>query len=185
MPGQLIGRVLGLPAYRDKTTAFVLTAQQTIYRAIIVLLTVTAILWMAVFLYVAFYYSYMPAISHTRPVHLQFEPCGRDPGLCTFPTANVTLTRRQQLLMIGQPYRILVELDMPESKRNQELGMFMICLELKDADKYVMDKSCRAAMLHYKSPLLQSIMTAALAPFLISGSAEEKQMVIIDFCEDA
>ncbi|ODN05679.1 Seipin [Orchesella cincta] len=180
MPGQLIGRLLGLPAYRDKTTALVLTAQQTIYRAIIVLLTVTAILWMAVFLYVAFYYSYMPAISHTRPVHLQFESCGRDLGLCTFPTANVTLTRRQQLLMVGQPYRILVELDMPESKRNQDLGMFMVCASLKDGEKVTIDKSCRSAMLHYKSPLLHYIMTTSLAPFLLSGSAEEKQLISVE-----
>lgn len=180
MPGQLIGRLLGLPAYRDKTTAFVLTAQQTIYRAIIVLLTVTAILWMAVFLYAAFYYSYMPAISHTRPVHLQFESCGREMGLCTYPTANVTLTRRQQLLMVGQPYRVLVELDMPESKRNQDVGMFMVCLEMKDSEQVTIDKACRAAMLHYRSPFLQYIMTGALAPFLMSGSVEEKQMVVVE-----
>lgn len=130
------------------------------------------------FIFIGFYR--MPAISHTRPVHLQFESCGRDPGLCTYPTANVTLTRRQQLLMVGQPYKILVELDMPESKRNQEVGMFMVCLELKDAEKIVMDQSCRAAMLHYKSPLLQTMMTTMFAPVFISGSAEEKQMVVVE-----
>jgi seipin len=33
----------------------------------------TIILWISVFIYVAFYYAYMPAVSHSRPVHLQFE----------------------------------------------------------------------------------------------------------------
>lgn len=33
----------------------------------------TIILWISVFIYVAFYYAYMPAVSHSRAVHLQFE----------------------------------------------------------------------------------------------------------------
>jgi seipin len=65
--------MLGLPSYKDKTTALVLTAQETLYKVILVLLTVTALLWMSIFLYATFYYSYMPPVSHTRPVHLQFK----------------------------------------------------------------------------------------------------------------
>jgi seipin len=33
----------------------------------------TVVLWISVFIYVAFYYAYMPAVSHARPVHLQFQ----------------------------------------------------------------------------------------------------------------
>ena len=73
MPGYLVGQLLGFPAYKDKTTTLVVSAQDTLYKAILVLLTVTAIIWMSVFLYATFYYSYMPAISHARPVHLQFR----------------------------------------------------------------------------------------------------------------
>jgi len=72
MPGYLLGRLLGLPSYRNKTTAIVLSAQDVLYKSILVVLTVSAILWMAIFLYASFYYYYMPAVSHSRPIHLQF-----------------------------------------------------------------------------------------------------------------
>lgn len=31
------------------------------------------IIWTSIFMYIAFYYTYMPAIEHIRPVHIQFE----------------------------------------------------------------------------------------------------------------
>lgn len=37
------------------------------------LLIGTVVLWISVFIYVAFYYAYMPAVAHSRPVHLQFQ----------------------------------------------------------------------------------------------------------------
>ena len=30
------------------------------------------LVWLAVFMYGSFYYTYMPAVTHTREVHLQF-----------------------------------------------------------------------------------------------------------------
>lgn len=34
--------------------------------------------------------------------------------------------------MVGQPYRISVNIDMPESDQNLRLGMFMVCAEMRD-----------------------------------------------------
>ncbi|CAG7720619.1 unnamed protein product, partial [Allacma fusca] len=101
-------------------------------------------------------------------------------GMCTFPTANVTLTKRQQLLMVGQPYRILLEMEMPESPSNQNLGMFMVCLDLNDKEGVNIDHACRSAMLHYKSYLHHAIYTLFFSPFLLSGSSEEKQIVQVE-----
>lgn len=66
-------RLLGLDAYKDKTTFLVETAQQSAYKILLGVTTFSAILWTSVFLYASFYYTYMPAFSHVRPVHLQFE----------------------------------------------------------------------------------------------------------------
>jgi hypothetical protein len=33
----------------------------------------TVVLWISVFIYVAFYYAYMPAVTHSKPVQLQFQ----------------------------------------------------------------------------------------------------------------
>jgi len=109
-----------------------------------------------------------------------YRSCGREKGLCTFPSANVTLTKRQKLLMVGQPYKIAVEIEMPESVANQQLGMFMVCAELKNSGGGVVDKSCRSAILHYKSFFHHIIATFIYTPFLLSGSAEEKQLLAIE-----
>lgn len=45
-----------------------------------------------------------------------------DKGVCSFPRAHVQLTKSNQLLMVGQPYKITLVLEVPESERNKELG---------------------------------------------------------------
>jgi len=100
--------------------------------------------------------------------------------MCSFPSANVTLTKREHFLMVGQPYKIVLELEMPESPANQNLGMFMVCTKLKNREQDLVAKSCRSAMIQYKSALLHAINTFALSPFLLSGSSEEKQKVTVE-----
>jgi len=48
--------------------------------------------------------------------------CEPEHGVCSFPSAHVQLTRRNQLLKFGQKYRVYVNLEMPESPKNKELG---------------------------------------------------------------
>lgn len=50
--------------------------------------------------------------------------CDESKGICSFPSAHVQLTKKQQLLMVGQPYKVNLHLEMPESPTNRELGMF-------------------------------------------------------------
>lgn len=116
-------------------------------------LVMTSLVWISVFLYVAFYYAYVPAPSYVRPVHLQIKfvafmyprndqcshecriwsficrhrPCEESKSECVFPSAYVRLTRRQQLLMIGQQYKFFVQLEMPESPVNKDLGNWTMC----------------------------------------------------------
>lgn len=42
-------------------------------RAAALAFILSIILWLSIFLYVAFYYTYMPSITHTRPVHFKFQ----------------------------------------------------------------------------------------------------------------
>ncbi|XP_071449809.1 seipin [Hetaerina americana] len=137
-------------------------------------------IWVSIFLYVAFYYAYMPAVLHVRPVHLQFKPCEEEKGICSFPSAHIQLTKKQQLLMIGQPYKMYLYLEMPESPANQKLGMFMVCAHLEDKGGTLVNNACRAAMLHYRSHLLHTFYTLIFLPFMVFGSSEEKQTVIIE-----
>ncbi|XP_055370874.1 seipin [Condylostylus longicornis] len=166
--------------YRNKTKDKVVTVRDLILRFGIVSFAVAIIIWSAVFMYVAFYYLYIPTIAHTRPVHMQFKTCLNAAGICSFPQAHVSLTKKQQLLMVGQAYKILVNIDMPESPQNQDLGMFMVCADMRDNKALLRGHSCRSAMLRYRSPLLRAISTWVLSPLLIFGFYEELQHIPVE-----
>jgi seipin len=53
---------------------------------------------------------------------MSFRSCEEEKGICSFPQAYVQLTKKQQLLMVGQPYKVNLHLEMPESPTNKELG---------------------------------------------------------------
>ncbi|KAK7790997.1 hypothetical protein R5R35_011456 [Gryllus longicercus] len=173
-----------LESYRLKTVERIHTVKDVIFKGGILAFVAAVIIWIAIFLYIAFYNTYMPSIFHSRPVHLQFKSCDEEKGICSFPAAHVRLTRKQQLLMVGQSYKIHVNLEMPESPANKELGMFMTCAEMRGKNGMLIDSSCRSAMLHYRSGLLHLIKTLVMSPMLIYGTSEEKQTVTIELFSD-
>ncbi|KAM4018091.1 seipin isoform 1-T3 [Anomaloglossus baeobatrachus] len=142
------------------------------------------LLWVSVFLYGSFYYSYMPTVKYSCPVHYQYSStCNPSPGiLCSFPTANVSLLRnnRDRVLMYGQPYRITLELQVPESTVNQDLGMFMVAMSCYTRGGKEISYTARSAMLHYKSQLLKTLETLTVFPLLISGLSEQKQILEVE-----
>lgn len=119
-------------------------------------------------------------MSYVRPVNMNFKSCDEEKGVCSFPQAYVQLTKKQQLLMIGQPYKVNLHLEMPESPANKELGMFMVCVELRSRNGFLVDHTCRSAMLHYRSTLLHMLTTLTFSPMMIFGNVEEKQDVVLE-----
>lgn len=67
-------------------------------------------------------------------------------------------------------------------------GMFMVCVNLRDQDGDLVANSCRSAMLHYRSSMLETLIMVLFSPFFVFGSAEEKQTLTLelfsDFLED-
>lgn len=59
--------------YKRRTTDRVVSARELIFKTAIVVLAAAVIIWLAIFMYIVFYYTYMPIITHIRPVHMQFE----------------------------------------------------------------------------------------------------------------
>lgn len=82
--------------------------------------------------------------------------------------------------MVGQAYKVIVNIDMPESPQNLELGMFMVCAEMRDYDSMLRGHSCRSAMMRYRSPLIRMISTWALSPLYVLGWKEEFQKVPVE-----
>ncbi|XP_077028588.1 seipin isoform X2 [Agelaius phoeniceus] len=110
-------------------------ARRALLRGALGLSLALLLLWASVFLYGSFYWAYLPAAAVLRPLHLVFRSDCERPGpeLCSLiPTANVSLLgeHREKLLLYGQLYRVSLELELPESPVNRELGMFMVGLSL-------------------------------------------------------
>lgn len=59
--------------YRKRALLAAFSFKDLVYRLFAFLLVTSFILWLSVFIYVSFYYAYVPAISHIRPVHLEFK----------------------------------------------------------------------------------------------------------------
>ena len=86
--------------------------------------------------------------------------------------------------MLGQPYKVFVNIEMPESTQNRDLGMFLVCAEMRDQAQNLRGHSCRSTMLRYKSDLLTRITTWVLSPLFIVGLREEKQTVQVELFSD-
>nr|KAF6437004.1 BSCL2 lipid droplet biogenesis associated, seipin [Molossus molossus] len=110
--------------------------------------TILLLLWVSIFLYGSFYYSYMPTVSHLSPVHFYYRTdCDSSTSLlCSFPVANVSLAKggRDRVLMYGQPYRVTLELELPESPVNQDLGMFLVTISCYTRGGRIISTSSRS-----------------------------------------
>ncbi|KAM9133659.1 seipin isoform 3-T3 [Pangshura tecta] len=173
---------------QEVAALLLLRVRRTVLQTAILLCVLLLLLWIAVFLYGSFYYSYMPTVSFVSPVHYHFRTdCGSPgPDLCSFPIANLSLVKnnRDRVLMYGQPYRISLELELPESPVNQELGMFMVVMSCYTKGGRIVSSTARSTMLHYRSGLLQTLDTLVFAGLFFLGFAEQKQMVEVELYSD-
>lgn len=56
----------------------------------------------------------------------------------------------------------------------------MVCAQLRSRDGYLVEHTCKSAMLHYRSTLLHTLTTLTFSPMMIFGSVEEKQDVVLE-----
>ncbi|WAR19442.1 BSCL2-like protein [Mya arenaria] len=72
--------------------------------------------------------------------------CDSGVGMCSFPTANISLSKdgENQVFKVGQPYKIIVDLHVPESDSNRNIGMFMLVMKLYNKHGVVVKTSGRA-----------------------------------------
>lgn len=172
----------------DVAAVTLLRARRTLFQAAILLCILVLLLWVSIFLYGSFYYSYMPTVSFSTPVHFYYtSDCdASESALCSFPTANISFMKneRDQVMAYGQPYRISLELELPESPVNEHLGMFMVKFSAYTKGGNTVSYVGRSTMLHYRSGLLQTISTLVFSPFLLTGMAEQKQLIEVELYSD-
>ena len=64
-----------------------------------------------------------------------------------------------QVLMYGQPYRVTLELELPESPVNQDLGMFLVTISCYTRGGRIISTSSRSVSVHGLSRRLWRMMT--------------------------
>ncbi|XP_006781370.1 seipin-like isoform X2 [Neolamprologus brichardi] len=162
-------------------------ARQRLVQLSIVFSFVFLILWIAAFLYGTFYYSYMPQATFSAPVNYYYRTDCESPAsfLCSYPMANISLIRnKKHVLTFGQPYRMSLQLEMPDSPTNRELGMFMIKTTCFSQDGEQVASSARSSILRYRSDLLRTLGTLLFLPAFLTGAAEQKQVLEVELFSD-
>ncbi|KAJ9080080.1 hypothetical protein DSO57_1028907 [Entomophthora muscae] len=158
-------------------TAKALALNPTLWRSILrgtVFFIVSANLYATAWgTYATFYARYIPVLTSVTPIYFDF---GKN-----FPSTKIPAVsnNRQALFDYGQPYDITLELDVPESAINLDLGNFMVRLELQNRagrDLYV---SQRPTMIVYRSALLRGLSTIAYSiPLLLDMKSEHRTLKI-------
>ncbi|KAJ3596592.1 hypothetical protein NHX12_002997 [Muraenolepis orangiensis] len=173
---------------QDVAAFTLLKARRTLLQALLLFCVIVLLLWVSIFLYGSFYYSYMPTVSFSTPVNYFYKTdCDTSqPLLCSFPTANVSFLKngRDEVMAYGQPYRITLDLEMPESPVNEQLGMFMIKMSCYARGGVTVSSVARSTMLHYRSTVLQTLSTLFFSPVLLTGMTEQKQLIEVELFTD-
>ena len=94
------------------------------------------------------------------------------------------VTGRSPTLMSGQNYALSIELEIPDSPENRQMGMFMTCAQLKSSSDTILKESCKSALMNYRSELLKTLETLIFAPFYLSGHLSETQNLRIEYFKD-
>ncbi|XP_051905661.1 seipin-like isoform X2 [Hippocampus zosterae] len=179
----------------DAAVRVIFHVRQRVMQGITVFSMLVLLLWISAFMYGSFYYSYMPLAAYSTPVHYYYRTDCDSPNSfkCSYPVANVSLMRSNRpVLTFGQAYQITLQLDMPDSETNQEIGMFMIrttcfsrdggqvATSARSARQLSSASSSRFSILRYQSNLLRTMSTLLSLPMLMTGVAEQKQVLEVD-----
>ena len=199
--------VLSKPALRAYlTTALILTT------ALFLLATASTA-------YTLFYWSYVPRIGFAKDIHLQWDDLYRHTQTAgqemiqarnfnSFPHGTVSL---QGDLVSSQPYDVKLEIELPRTRQNREIGNFMLDVALLAPEKGdkkkagsggllgtvkdgivptqqsdsapVLARSRRSAILHYRSLPVEIMHRITQLPWYLLGVRHESEKIVIDIFE--
>lgn len=164
------------------------------------MLAVVSLLFaMATVLYSLVYYLVIPSRLHEQDIFFDYgnhAALTRD-GLdkLTLPTAKLNLldpvyqwepsplvtlpAQPSSVLVPGVKYDIFIELTVPESRTNVDIGMFMVWTTLNSVDSEHLASSSRPAIVHDSHSLVRWLRVGALAISHAIGFTEPSQVLHI------
>jgi len=136
----------------------------------------------SIFGYCLFYFLYIPQIAHSLPVYFQYY------NNVEQPVAEVDLSsnswRQNGILTSGQYYNVLMELNVPDSKHNYDLGNFMINLTFKNSLNETVAYSSRPCIVKYKSFVQKNIETIVKSVPNFFDVTQESQTIYLPLIEN-
>lgn len=104
------------------------------------------------------------------------------------PLPMATVKFNSDSLVHGQPYNAIIELELPESPPNIDVGMFMITLQIFSDDyngsSSLILESSRPCMLRYKTELLRTVHALSFSLPSLVGLYEQKQNLDVSLAEN-
>ncbi|KAG9590890.1 hypothetical protein KCU77_g5163, partial [Aureobasidium melanogenum] len=154
-------------------------AQRAYLTSVLFFSTCFFLLIVSIAAYLAFYWTYIPRIGFSRPIHLQFDSLESPPwGVANLAPDLVSL----------QPYDVKIQIRLPRTKTNTEIGNFMVETALfapgekgsivddsripvakNPETSKVLASSRRSAILTYYSPVVDLARKATELHWLILG----------------
>lgn len=122
-----------------------------------------------------FYYYNVPAIAVFQTAHLQHLGNSN-------PYAHIDLEFSTAKLATSQAYDVIVELLLPDSKVNHDIGNFMVQLDML-SDSQSLVTSARPAIMKYTSPLIDTVSTVLLSAPILLGIKKESQKITVPVLE--
>ncbi|EIE86648.1 hypothetical protein RO3G_11359 [Rhizopus delemar RA 99-880] len=147
---------------------FTPSAQRTYVKALASIILIISVLLSSFIAYVSFYRRYIPKRVHVEPIYFHYS---KD----ALPQGHVYLPGH--LLATDQAYDVSVQLYVPTSDINFNLGNFMVHLDLLLHNGSLLTTSSRPAILRYQSNPQRILRVLAKVVPLIIGWMDESQSI--------
>ncbi|KAL7314506.1 hypothetical protein PS15m_006068 [Mucor circinelloides] len=154
---------------------FAPAAQKTFVKTTVMVVTISWIIVTSIVAYIMFYNQYVPPITHVQPIWFNYKPLQG-------PKALIDI--RSMPLRHEQVYDVSIQLHVPTSDTNFDIGNFMIDLDLNAQNGSVILHSSRPGILRYQSQTQRIMRVFAKALPLLVGLTEESQVITIKLIDD-
>ncbi|KAJ1735831.1 hypothetical protein LPJ61_000337 [Coemansia biformis] len=149
-------------------------------RAVLAATAATAVVLSSVMLYGVFYRLYVPQLLHEAPVYLQYAT---PPAANTTAVVDLVPASDYKFLSTSQAYSVALDLDVPTSEANQQIGNFMVAIELCNRQGVPVHQSVRPSIVPHQSALVHLLRTAVRAVPLALGLSRESVRLHVPLIE--
>ncbi|KAJ3274233.1 hypothetical protein HDV01_003306 [Terramyces sp. JEL0728] len=154
-------------------------SQKVMVSSVVLGSTVAVLLISSIFFYILIYIISMPVVSKQVPIYLDYNGT---------PSGTLDLTTQTEiyglLMKPNQRYNIAVDLTVPETDYNLNLGNFMVTMQLTGKHNQTLIQSTRPAHVYYKSLQLRLLSTVYNSFSLLTGRSLESQNIRVDLIEN-